>query len=144
MRHNSVHLRTIMGVREVEAVSFGDFPRRVLWLVGRGSQERPVHPIEAVRSTVVAECLTAISLRVRCYRDELNLALHRRDVDHRLDLGDTLGVKRAHIRTVDVDEVQDHDLATKVRQPNRFAVSVPKGEIRSIGVNRLKVLLLIE
>src|SRR5436309_1550232 len=83
MRHNSMHLRTIMGVGEVEAIGFGDFPRRVLWLVGRGSQERPVHPIEAVRSTVVAECLTAISLRVRRYRDELNLALHRRDVDHR-------------------------------------------------------------
>src|SRR5207248_5671882 len=84
-----------------------------------------------------------ISLGVGRYGDELNLALHRRNVDHRLNLGDPLGMKPAYIRTIDVDEMQDDDLASEIRQTNRPAIGVEEREIGSLAIDSLKILLLI-
>src|SRR3546814_15054433 len=57
-------------------------------------------------------------------------------VHHLLDLGNTVGVQRAHIRAACIDEVQDCDLSAQVGTAHHLAVGVLQCEIRRLLVER--------
>jgi hypothetical protein len=94
-----------------------------------------------VRSAIVGERITAIPTGIGRNGDELDQLFHGRLVDQALDFGDALGMERADIRAMRVDEVQHNNLAAEISKADRTPRRVLQREIRRRLVDRLKVFL---
>ena len=80
-------------------------PRGIIWLVWRLGQERPIHGIEPVQSSIITQNIGGVIQWVRRDRDELNQVLHRAGVDGCLDSCYFFGVKRASGWAACMDEI---------------------------------------
>ena len=94
-----------------------------------------------MRRTVVAHHLRRVPHRVGGDGDEADLLARRRLVQHRLDLGEPLGVERANVWAARVDEVEHGDLAAQVGERHGLAFGILEGELGRRLVDRLEVAL---